>query len=664
MSPMKRSHVGSYRVFFLALLFAFLPALSSAQGFHPASPDELKMTGDPHAPGAPAVILMREVNRDDNGVTSHEDDYFRIKILTEEGRKYGDVELSFDKDTENVDNIHARTIQPDGRIIEFSGQVFEKTIAKARGLRYLAKTFTVPDVQVGSIVEYYYTINLREHLLFESRWILNDDELFTRRARFILTPYKARYGHMSLRRSWQGLPPGVQPVEGPNHVFTMDISDIPALEIEDFMPPPLEEEGRVNFIYEDRYFERDPVEYWRHVGRDWNDYLEAFIAKPKAMQEAVSHLISPTDTPEVKLRKLYERVQQLRNTSYEPQKTAQEEKRSKEKTAENVEQVWKRGYGEGIQLTWLFLALARAAGFDARGAWVSSRRQYFFDAKTMESWKLNTNVVLVKLNGKDLYFDPGAAFTPFGMLLWSETATTGLALDKDGGTWIKTPLPESSESRVQRSAHLKLTDDGSLEGKLTVTYGGLSSMYHRLDVLNSDDAARRQYLEDDLKAQIPLQGQFELTNKPDWVNPAAPLVAEFNVKIPNWSSSAGKRIVMPAALFGAADRHVFEHAERVHPIYFAFPYENDDDVSIELPEGWKVYSVPLPQKQTAQDLTYSLTVENGRTQLHLTRELTVDVLLLDRGHYPAVRGFFQAVRSGDEQQIMLDPASASAANTR
>jgi len=444
----------------------------------------------------------------------------------------------------------------------------------------------------------------------------------------------------------------------------MNVSDIPALEIEDFMPPPLEEEGRVDFIYEDRYFERDPVEYWRHVGKDWNDYFETFIAKPKAMQQAVSQIIAPNDSPELKLRKIYDRVQQFRNTTYEPQKTAQEEKRAKEKPAENVEQVWKRGYGDGVQLTWLFLALARAAGFDARGVWVSSRGQYFFVPKTMESWKLNANVVLIKLNGKDLYFDPGAAFAPFGLLLWSETATTGLALDKDGGTWIKTPLPSSSESRVQRSAHLKLSDDGTLEGKVTVTYTGLSSMYHRRDLLNSDDAARRQYLEDDLKAQIPAQGQFELTNKPDWVNPAAPLVAEFNVKIPNWSSNAGKRVIMPTAVFGGTDRHVFEHSERIHPIYFAFPYENDDDVSIELPEGWKVYSVPLPQKQTAQDLTYSLTAEKGRTQLHLTRKLTVDVFLLDRGHYSEVRGFFQAVRNGDEQQIMLEPASASAANAK
>jgi len=34
------------------------------------SPDELKLTSEPQAPGAPAIILYRQVDRDDNGQTS------------------------------------------------------------------------------------------------------------------------------------------------------------------------------------------------------------------------------------------------------------------------------------------------------------------------------------------------------------------------------------------------------------------------------------------------------------------------------------------------------------------------------------------------------------------------------------------------------------------
>ena len=36
-------------------------------------------------------------------------------------------------------------------------------------------------------------------------------------------------------------------------------------------------------------------------------------------------------------------------------RTEQQQKRDKEKDANNVEDVWKRGYGDGVQLNWLYL---------------------------------------------------------------------------------------------------------------------------------------------------------------------------------------------------------------------------------------------------------------------------------------------------------------------
>lgn len=141
---------------------------SWAVGFQPVNPDELKMTSEPKAPGAPAIILYREVNRDDRGRTAHEDVYFRIKILTEEGRKNADIEIPFFGNQGSVVNIHARTIEPDGSVVPFTGKAFDKSMVKARGLKYMAKTFTLPDVRVGSILEYYYTTDLSEDFIFDS----------------------------------------------------------------------------------------------------------------------------------------------------------------------------------------------------------------------------------------------------------------------------------------------------------------------------------------------------------------------------------------------------------------------------------------------------------------------------------------------------------------
>jgi hypothetical protein len=650
-------------VFLVLVAGRYLPVtVRAGVGFQPISPEELKMTSEPLAPGAPAVILYRQVDRDDNGATSHEDDYVRIKILTEEGRKYANVEIPFVKGGDDLGAVHARTIRPDGSIAAFDGKVYEQSLAKSRGWQFIAKTFTLPDVQVGSILEYYYTFDYKEHMLYESHWILNED-LFTRSAKFSLKPYRNERSPMGVRWSWQNLPPGVgQPVQGPDHIVRLEAKNIPAFQTEDFMPPANEMKGRVDFVYEEFLSEQDPVQYWKRVGQQRNNQLESFVGKRKAMEEAVAGIVSPSDSAEVKLRKIYDRVQHIRNTSYELRKTEQEAKREKEKIDENVEDVWKRGYGNGIQLTWLYLALVRAAGFEAYGCWVSERSQYFFTPATMERRKLDANVVLVKLNGKDLYFDPGAEFTPFGMLTWAETGVSGLRLDKDGGAWIQTTLPASSESYVERKAHLKLSDTGDLEGKLTVTYTGLEAMYQRLDVRHADEVARKRFLEEHVKTHIPVAAEAELTNQPDWSGSETPLVAEFDLKIPGWASNAGRRVLIPAGVFSGEEKHIFEHANRVHPIYFRYPYEKVDDVTIELPPGWQVSSVPPGKDQDEHVIGYNLKVEDGKNTLHLTRKLKVDFMILDAKYYVALRNFFQAVRNADEEQVVVQPGTSNARN--
>lgn len=633
-----------------------------AIGFQPISPEELKMTVEPKALGAPAIILYRQVDRDDRGLTAHEDVYFRIKILTEEGRKYADIEIPFFKQEGDVVNVHARTIRPDGSVANYNGKIFDKTIVKARGLKYLAKTFTLTDVQVGSILEYYYTVDLAEHFVFDSHWILNH-ELFTRSAKFTLKPYDGDNPPLAVRWVWHALPEGAaQPKEAPNKTIFLDVNDVPAFQTEDFMPPENEMKSRVDFIYSEDNFERDADKYWKKLGKKRNDSLESFVGKRKAMEQALSEIVAAGDSPDVKLHKIYDRVQQIRNTSYEVEKTEAEQKRQKEKDPTNVEEIWKKQYTNGRDLTWLFLALARAAGFDASGMWVPDRQNYFFNASTMDGRRLDANVVVVKVNGKDVFFDPGAAFTPFGMLPWIETGVMGLKLDKDGGTWLQTALPASSDSDIQRKADLNLGNDGTLEGKLTVTFSGLEAAWRRLEEHLSDDAERKKFLEDELKGSIPVGCEVELTNKPDWKSASQPLVAEFTLKIPGWVSGAGRRALLPVGIFSAPEKHLFDHTDRVHPIYFQFPYQRSDDVTIAMPLGWQIITVPTPEKQDQHVITYTMQAENNKGTLHLSRALNVDLLMLDAKYYGALRSFFQRVRTVDEQQVMLQPAGTSAGN--
>jgi len=641
-----------FLVVVVSVCVLYKPFLGTTAGddWLPIDPADLKMTSEPKAPGAPAIYLYRQVDRDDQ--SARESQYFRIKIFTEEGRKQADVEIPFVKEVEEIRDVKARTIRPDGTITYFNGKPFEKAIVKARGLRYLAKTFTLPDVQVGGIIEYKFTRYWSSDFIYDSRWILSS-ELFTKRAKFTLKPY----ANFSLRWSWFNLPADAPKPVNDHSTVRLEVADVAAFQVEDYMPPQDELKARVNFVYSSDNSEKEPEKFWKKEGKKQFDRVDSFTNKRKQMEQAVATIVSPSDAPESKLRKIYARVQQIRNLSFEQERSEAEKKRDKQKELSNVEDVWKAGYADGLQVNYLFIALTRAAGFETYPVMVSRRDQYFFQAGMMNPSQLNDNVVLVRAQGRDFYLDPGTQFTPFGLLPWAETGVVGLKLDKDGGSWVKTPLPVSSESQIRRVAELRMDDHGGLQGHLTVTYTGLEALRRRLEQRLEDAASRKKFLEDEVKDYVPVVSDVELTNQPEWNASSDRLEAVFEFKTEGWASPAGHRALIPVGLFSAEEKHILEHANRVHPIYFSYPSEVLDDIKIDMPLTWQVKSLPPEQKQDSKIVLYDLKVEDEKGTEHITRTLKLDLLGVDVKYYGALRNFYQGVKSGDEQQIVVQPGA-------
>jgi hypothetical protein len=640
----------------LAVLSFLCQTPAHSEDWLPVTPEELQLTREPKAPGAAAIYLYRQVDRDDTNSQVHV--YTRLKILTEEGRKYADVEIPFVKGVENVHGIEARTIRSDGSIVRFDGTVYEKPIANTHGTKLLAKTFTMPDVQPGSIIEYRYRHQEEEGYVFDSHWILSQ-ELFTRYAKFSLFPNP----NFSLQWSWpRGLPEGSTAPVKEHGKIRLETHDVPAFVTEQLMPPENELKYRVDFIYlsEDQRPQSDQNVFWKDYGRQAFSKVKKFVNEPKAMDRAVAQIVQATDSPEVKLRKLYTHVVQMRNVSFERKKSEEENKREKVKSAHDVEDVWNRGSGDAFELTYLFLALARAAGFQADLALISTRDQYFFNRRLMNPRQLNSNLVIVSLDGKDLYLEPGVPFTPFGLLPWYESGVQGLRLDDKGGSWVTIPQPPASISRIERKAQLTLDRSGTLAGKVTIRFTGLEAAWRRLTERNEDDTDRKRVLEDELVYSVPSGIKAKPTNTPDWSSSEEPLVVEYDLEIPGWAAAAGQRQLLKVGVFGNEDDRTFEHGTRIQPMYFDFPYQRADDVTIDMPAGTKIGSLPKAQKIDEKVFSYSLTAETHDRTVHLRRDLSLSLLLVEAKFYPQLRDFFQSVRTADEEQIVVAPDSTVA----
>jgi hypothetical protein len=635
-----------------ALLSLAVVMPSRAADWQPITPEELQMKAEPKAPSAAAIYLYRQVDRDD--ASSTESTYSRIKILTDEGRKFANVELPYFKGASRITGLQARVIRPDGSIAEFDGTVYEKPIVKARGVKVMSKTFTLPSVEVGSIIEYRYRRVMPSGWVFNSRWLLSD-ELFTRRAVFSLRPANTLF----LRWSWPlGLPPDTKPPEKERGLIRLETRNVPAFVTEEFMPPEDVMKYRVEFIYEDEQSDqREPAEYWKAFGKRSNNKVQRFIKADRELEQEVARLVQPGDSVETKARKLYARAQQIRNLSFERQATEQETDREKLADNQDAQDVLKHGYANADEVTWFFYGLLRAAKIDASMVLVATRDDNFFNPGLMNSGELNTCVVLLALDNKEMFLDPGMPFMPFAYLPWSETGVKGLRLGTDGGQWVTTTLPPPTESRVERKAAVKLTTSGTLEGKVTVTYSGLEASWRRITERNEDATERRKFLEQDLEADVPTGIDVKLINTPDWTGSDTPLVAEFDFRAPGWAAAAGNRSLMPVGLFGGSEKHTFEHSARVHPLYFTFLHQHTDEVAIELPPGWKVSSLPKARTADIKVATYNSSVQAAGGTLSMKRELVLDTIIVQQKFYGQVRDFFQAVRAGDEDQIVITPGA-------
>jgi Domain of Unknown Function with PDB structure (DUF3857) len=645
----------------VAILFAALPHSSSAgDDWLPIPPEDLALKDNPASPGAHAMILYRSSDMDSKESSVRE--YIRIKIFTQEGTKQGDIEIPFLKQQTDIKDIRGRTIQPDGSIVNFDGKVFEKTLVKAGGIKFLAKTFTLPDVHPGSIIEYKFREQSDPAFYINESWVISNS-LFTRDARFTIKPDSGDFSLPLLYRQF-GLPAGAVPVKQPNGTFAMDVHNIAALEKEDYMPPERALQVRVDFYYRGR---NDPpneteAQFWNRHAKVWAEDLDHYVNNKKALEADLSRTISPNDAPEEKLRKIYARVQTIRNLSLEDAKTEKEQKQEQIKPNLNVEDVLKHNYGTANQLNYTFIGLVRTAGFSSSGVLVAARHLNFFNPQMLDTTQLNAGLVWVHAGTQDYFLDPSSSTYPFGLLPWYETSTRGVRFTKDAGEIVTIPGSSPAQGTIVRNTELTIDSDGEATGKLQVDFtGNLGAERRELD--HSEDASgRMKTIGDEIKGWLPAGSTFEVTTLTNWDKNELPIHVEGTVKIPSLGTSAGHRMLVPASVFQARQPPSFQPEKRLYPVCINSPYQEIDDTKLTTPDGYKIEAVPPAKQVKPGVISYEISAsQQGRT-FEVKRLLVIDGFMFPIKNYGAFRNFFNQVKTNDDAQIVLQTIESAKTN--
>lgn len=651
----------------LCLILVVAPR-SSALDWPPVSPEERAMKDLVEQPGAPAVILFRE-EVDDNPMHYHST-YVRMKILTEAGRRYADVIVPYDRHYQNVGSVNGQITHPDGSGAPFEGKLFDKVLVKGHNIQIHVKAFTLPDVQVGSIIDYRYYVRYDDHVFFPPSWMVQED-LFQKHAvfRFAITPKDLilEHGVVGNGAAWTSyLPKDHQPVfhtggqagfSAPRwpDVVDLDMSNIPAFIEEPFSPPASSLKYRVNFYYR---VGGKTDEYWKTEGKYWNKEVEGFINRNKGVAEAASQTTAPTDTPEQKVRKIYAYISNLENQSFIPARAQQEQQSLGIKPNEGADDVVRQRSGNHDQLNRLFVSMVRSAGVSAFLMRVPDRSHTFFSPDLLSTNQFDAEIAFVRLDGKDVFLDPGTKFCPYGVLDWRYSASNGLRQSPAKTTELGPgSAPNYNQAIVKRFAKLKLTEQGTVEGVVGVGFIGLEAMTRRREAGRTDAEGRKKILEDEMRSWLPGNSSVVLINQPDWESTEAPLLAEFHITSP-LAVSAGRRWLLSPHVFQFNQKPLFPSAQRSNSVYFYYPSREIDEVHITLPATTELESVP--PDDTVRESDYALySTQQKREEprgIVSKRDLAMGGLLFPVTEYKNLRDFYNRVKADDDQPLILKAA--------
>jgi uncharacterized protein DUF3857/transglutaminase superfamily protein len=661
----------TYRRFLLLLTVVVCSPAFGAANWRQPTPDELKMTSDPKAPDAPAVYLNRDEYMD---VKGHYDRvYARIKILTEKGRlQFSDVEIPYRAGVLNVRALEGRTIHSDGTIVPFTGQAYSKELVKSGDVRVMARVFSMPDVQVGSILEYQYELQYDDMWIFYPEWTLQE-RVFVHEAHYHFIPYPIALnssnflmvpdpqGRLTPATRLQydaSLPPGARFQDLPSGTDLV-MNDVAAIPDEPYSPPLGSFSYRLFYYYTGNFSAQD---FWKGAGKSWSQKVDRFAAQSDAIGKAVTGIVAPGDADEQKLKKIYDAAMTVENTEFSREHSEAENKAQglQVKTAADI---WAQKRGTPNEITRLFIAMTRAAGMKASAMIVTERDKRVLNANYLHWDQLTDEIAIVTVGGKEMYFDPGQRYCDYGKLHWKHTQVLGIRQTDNGTEAVLTPAAEYKDSVVDRKATLQLGPDGTLQGTITLSMTGVEALRWRQVALRNDEEETKKRIGDELQRLVPDGVRVKTTGLTGLTDESLPLVATLEVS-GSMGTATGKRILLPGSFFEANAKPLFPEERRENPVDLHFPYAVRDSVKIALAPGLTVDSLPAnAQVPFPKNADYVAKYGGSGSVFQQARLMALGKTVYSKDEYPQLRDFFQKVNAQDQQQLVLDraPAAASAA---
>jgi hypothetical protein len=622
----------------------------AASVWRPITPAELQMNAPTVEPDADAEAIFWEVRLDDkkSNKLSYEH-YVRVKIFTERGReRFAKMDIPFMKG-KKVENVAARVIKPDGTVIELKPtDIFEREIAKAGKQRVLAKSFAVPGIEPGVIVEYRYSETFKGESAGGERLIFQRD-IPMQRVSYYVRPHSSGVLNFNSYNMQE-----TRFVENGDGFRVATMTNVPALKEEPYMPPD-DEVKRWVFL---SYSNLGSLLQWGFLSQRWELTLAKFAKPTKEIKAKAAELTAGAASDDEKVRRIYDFVQKrVRNITYDKNLT---EEQIEDLDVKDADDALKRGMGNSFHLDLLFAALTKAVGLETNVVVAGDRSDNFF---TPEKYPftgfIQMSGIAVKIGTEWKYFDPCQPYMPYGMLPWNREDVRAMLIGDGGNLWKTIPAVDISKSRAKRTGTLKLSADGTLEGDVTFEYEGHQAISRRRDQIKDSPAKREENFRDEIKKKIST-AEITALSVENFEDSTKPLTYRMKIRVPNYAQRVGKRLILQPGFFEYGSQPVFISATRTYNMYFPYPWSEEDSLEIKFPADFELDGADSPALVSDPSKIgvdkISISVEKASNILRYNRNFHFGAngkILFPVAVYKPMKNLFDAFHKADTHAISL-----------
>ncbi|MGH9853647.1 MAG: DUF3857 domain-containing transglutaminase family protein [Blastocatellia bacterium] len=588
-----------HTITFLLSIFItlFLQTSAGAAGkedvWKPIDPEHKALKAPTVEKDADAEVLFWEVQVEKGIEGAELKHYLRIKIFTQRGcETQNKVELPYFNGGKITD-IAGRTIKPDGSIVELRPDaVFETMLAKFGKYKVRAKSFAMPAVEPGVIIEYRYR-EVRKDIFFLRLQFQRDIPI-----------QQVKYSVKQTDTSWVSM--RMKPFNMKTALFndeaknvrSVKMTGVPAFRAEPQMPPENEVRAWMLVYYVGVFSEWN---FWNLFGKEVYDSSKSSLKANDEIRKAANEAMAGATTPEQKLERIYDYCRtRIKNLEKDPSIT--EDDLARMKANKNPSETLRRGAGTGDDINLLFGAMANAAGFEARLAHSADRSDVFFDRTFRSPYFLSTTHIAVNVNNEWRFFDPASTYLPAGMLRWQEEGIDSLISDPVNANFTRTPLSPPEKSKKIRTATLKLNEDGSLEGEVRVSFTGHAGKEQKEALADVSPEEREKQLRAAVKEWLGAAEILEVKFE-NVTDPIKPLVRSYRVRVASYAQRTGKRLFLQPAFFQHNAKPMFPNQERKYSVYFRYPWAEEDTVTIQLPAGFELDNAEMPSSIRAEGVS-------------------------------------------------------------